>query len=142
MKTATFRQQNVQPQQQQQQQQQLRRRQHRRSTLLTVAAFTLLSKCQDVKQEATRRRRRRRKLNKNFHFSSWGIDNTSLSIYASNNCRNYFAKSPRTKFGKMVGQWSWLRWQSGRFCHQRSAVRIESSANFIVNFIIYQLSVI
>ena len=140
MKTATFRQQNVQPQQQQQQ---LRRRQHRRSTLLTVAAFTLLSKCQDVKQEATRRRRRRRrKLNKNFHFSSWGIDNTSLSIYASNNCRNYFAKSPRTKFGKMVGQWSWLRWQSGRFCHQRSAVRIESSANFIVNFIIYQLSVI
>ena len=140
MKTATFRQQNVQPQQQQQQQ--LRRRQHCRSTLLTVAAFTLLSKCQDVKQEATRRRRRRRKLNKNFHFSSWGIDNTSLSIYASNNCRNYFAKSPRTKFGKMVGQWSWLRWQSGRFCHQRSAVRIESSANFIVNFIIYQLSVI
>ena len=32
-----------------------------------------------------------------------------------------------------AGQWLWLSWQSLRFQHQRSKIRIESSTNFIWN---------
>jgi len=31
-----------------------------------------------------------------------------------------------------VGQWLWLSWQSGSFRYQRSALRIQTSANFYI----------
>ena len=34
-------------------------------------------------------------------------------------------------------QWLWLSWKSGRFLYQRSAVRIQTPANFHRTFIIY-----
>ena len=37
----------------------------------------------------------------------------------------------------MLGQWLWLSWQSGCFRFQRSAVRIQTPANFYRTFIIY-----
>ena len=37
------------------------------------------------------------------------------------------------------GQWGWLSWQSGHFSHQRSAVRIPTSAKFLLNFVCCQL---
>ena len=36
-----------------------------------------------------------------------------------------------------LGQWLWLSWQSGRFRYQRSAVRIQTPANFYRTCIIY-----
>ena len=35
--------------------------------------------------------------------------------------------------------WWWLSWQSGRFRHQRSAVRIPTSAKFLLNNVYCQL---
>ena len=37
------------------------------------------------------------------------------------------------------GQWLWLSWQSGRFRYQRSAVPIQTPANFYRTFIYCQL---
>ena len=40
---------------------------------------------------------------------------------------------------KIGGQCLWLSWKSGRFRHQRSAVRIQSSAKFLLNIVYCQL---
>ena len=48
-----------------------------------------------------------------------------------------FGPFKKDNMGSAVyGQWLWLSWQSGQLRHQRSALRIPSSAKYILNIVV------
>ena len=60
-------------------------------------------------------------------------------FYPSEKANTNFSPKTTTQTFLEFGQWLWLSWQSGRFRYQRSAVRIQTSANFYRTLIYCQL---